>query len=457
MMRVARQWAERSFAGEILGDQRSDERLRFVAGVLAENPHGILAKVFQDEADLWGAYRLFQREDCTYEALTAGSFARVKEACGAAGEYLLIEDFTDLDFTHRPELPGAGRIGDNRGHGWRVHTTLALRIQSWKENEPRIRVAGLMRQRCWARLDTPKKKTESKRDRLLRARESEHWAAVFEDCPALEPETWWCYVADRESDVYEVFERCARKCVHFVVRACWPRALEDTSGNIFESVRGGAVLGHYCIQLRARPGVKARWARLEVRAARVTLRAPWRPNRQLQSQPLNVVEVRETGAPAGVEPIAWVLLTDLPCETFEQARRVIALYEQRWTIEEYHKALKSGTRIEDAQLETGRQVQALFGVLALVAVRLLELKFLARDPAAPLPSAFSDKDVLRILELKAGKPKNGWDPGAVLCAIAKLGGHLKHNGAPGWQTIWLGWQTLRLLLEGLRLAQKCVQ
>ena len=172
---------------------------------------------------------------------------------------------------------------------------------------------------------------------------------------------------------------------------------------------------------------------------------------------MNVVEVREVGAPAGVEPIVWVLLTDLPCETFAQARRAIALYEQRWIIEEYHKALKTGTRIEDAQLETGRQVQALFGVLALVAVRLLELKFLAREPGAALPAEFAHPDVLLILELKTGKPRTGWDAGSVLYAMAKLGGHLKHNGPPGWQTIWAGLQTLRLLIEGLRMARTCVQ
>src|ERR1035438_6824071 len=143
MLPYARQWAERRLAGATVGDKRSDARLCRVASVLAVRPSGVLSKVFKKPADLWGAYRLFQREETTYEAITGCAFLQVREACRAAGEYILIEDGTEVDFSHRPDLPAAGRIGNGRGWGWKVHTTLALRIRGWDAYEPQVRVMGL--------------------------------------------------------------------------------------------------------------------------------------------------------------------------------------------------------------------------------------------------------------------------------------------------------------------------
>lgn len=39
-------------------------------------------------------------------------------------------------------------------------------------------------------------------------------------------------------------------------------------------------------------------------------------------------------------------------------------------------------------------------------------------------------------------------------AVAGLGGYLarKHDGPPGWKTLWNGWLHLQTLLEGVQLA-----
>ena len=61
--------------------------------------------------------------------------------------------------------------------------------------------------------------------------------------------------------------------------------------------------------------------------------------------------------------------------------------------------------------------------------------------------------MLAVLEQKLGAPKDGWTNQNVMTAIARLGGFLarKHDGAPGWLTIWRGWQRLTLLCEGANL------
>ena len=91
-----------------------------------------------------------------------------------------------------------------------------------------------------------------------------------------------------------------------------------------------------------------------------------------------VVYAAEVNAPKGVEPIEWILLTSLPVESFEDAWRVLRYYEKRWLIEEWHKALKTGCRMEHRQLKTKERLERLTGLMSVVSVRLLQLKSAAR-------------------------------------------------------------------------------
>ena len=51
---------------------------------------------------------------------------------------------------------------------------------------------------------------------------------------------------------------------------------------------------------------------------------------------------------------------------------VIGYYEKRWLIEEWHKALKTGCQVEGRQLHTSGRLEALTGVLSVVAVQLCD-------------------------------------------------------------------------------------
>jgi hypothetical protein len=150
----------------------------------------------------------------------------------------------------------------------------------------------------------------------------------------------------------------------------------------------------------------------------------------------------------------WILLTSLPCRTLAQARQIVGRYTARWWVEEYHKALKSGTGVQDSQLASGGRLEPLIAVLAVVAVRLLNTKMLARSrPEGSEAQESFGPEALELLEKKFGKPKGGWTNCQVLIATARLGGFLarKHDGMPGWQTIWRGWQRLMWMCEGLQI------
>jgi hypothetical protein len=97
-------------------------------------------------------------------------------------------------------------------------------------------------------------------------------------------------------------------------------------------------------------------------------------------------------------------------------------------------------------------LEALIAVLAVVAIRLLSTKMLARScPDGRQAAASFGPELLKLLTKKYGEPKAGWNNQTVIVAIARCGGFLArtNDGLPGWQTIWRGWQRLAWMVQGL--------
>ena len=451
------EWAQAEFGDVFCGDVRRKKRLVRVAKALIETPNGTLPPAIPKWAELKSAYRLFGIEEVAYENIIEPHCKRIRQICGQGGEYLLIEDTTQIDFTFRKNIKGLGRIGDDGGKGFYVHTTLAACIEEWEENgKPKITVPGLFNQTSWIREGTSKRgQGEKTKERLSRERESQRWASIFKQTGGPCSGNKWIYIADRESDIYEVFEECQKNEIDFIVRANQRRALEGLDISIFDAIGKCPVQGKFEIELRTRPNIPARKAVAEVRTSYMTLRGPWRPGGRVVPFSLNVVEVREIEQPKDVEPIRWVLMTSLPIKTLKQVKKIIGAYSRRWIIEEYHKALKTGTGIESSQLSDVNRIRALLGVLSVVAVRLLNMKLLASAlPDKPILVENFEPEIFKVLETKFAKPKGGWNNGSLLTAIARMGGFLarKSDGNPGWITIWRGWKRLTDMAYGYRLA-----
>jgi hypothetical protein len=405
-----------------------------------------------DWGELKAAYRFFSQPKITYEQILGPHWERTQEACSQPGEYLLIEDTTLLDYTSHPATEGLGQIGDD-GRGFWLHSTLALRVEAWDlEQRPEAVVVGLFHQHCWAQQRRPAGETRG--SRMYRSqRSSKRWAEVLKTSAAPSAESTWTLIADREADFYEPIQRCQQRGVDFVIRACQNRRLAQGEGRLWDQLDQAQELGQAEVELRARPGVAARRALLQLRSQKVKLSGPWRPGGwQPDLETLQVLEVREINPLAEVQPLHWILLTSLPCISLSQARQIVGRYSARWHIEEYHKALKTGAGVEDSQLEQGYRLETLIAVLALVAVRLLNTKLLARAcPDRVLEADQISIQNLRLLEARVGKPKEGWTNKSFWVAVARLGGFIgrKGDGEPGWQNIWRGWQRLLWMNEGL--------
>ena len=87
-----------------------------------------------------------------------------------------------------------------------------------------------------------------------------------------------------------------------------------------------------------------------------------------------------------------------------------------------------------------------------MAWRLLWLRCIAQHTPNTAAAAVATPNELAVLRVQK---RIGTEAtvGDYLTAIAALGGHIKRNGPPGWQVLWRGHRTLRLLAAGYALSQ----
>lgn len=456
-MMHTRKWAEEQFGSCQLGDRRRSQRLVEMASQVAENPSASFPGQCECWSDLKAAYRLFDVPEVTFEAV-AGPHWEATRACGR-GRLLIIGDTTELDFGIQRNIPELGPTGNGRGRGFLLHSALMVEADC-------PRVVGLAGQAIHYRRPAPKKENAARRRK--RERESDVWGRVIDQVGSPAKGQQWIHVFDRGADNFEVFCHCYQRGVDLVVRAAQLHRhvmiFDGEKMPLKEQLSRFPVAGTYELNLRARPRQPARMARLEVRFGRLMMPRPSHISAYVQSvhpEPFSlcVVWVREIDSPGDVEPIGWVLYTSLDVANFEDARTVIGYYEKRWLIEEWHKALKSGCRVTERQLKTRERLEAMVGLMGVVAVRLLQLKALARtEPKRPAVGTVPQQwiEMLGALRKWPTRTTARLTVYQFYRELAKLGGFLgrKHDGEPGWITIWRGWEKLNVMVQGYNLAQQ---
>jgi hypothetical protein len=197
-------------------------------------------------------------------------------------------------------------------------------------------------------------------------------------------------------------------------------------------------------------------ATLEIRSGTIAMRAPklqspWLKEQGVSLLTMHAVEVREVNPPAGVKPLHWVLLTSVPMVTFSDAIRVVEHYEKRWIVEEFHKALKTGCRVEERQYKTSARLENITGLLSVIAVRLLQIRSAARH--TPEQPAANLIPMIWIRALSILRPHAKIETVQQFYRqLGGLGGHLlrKSDGEPGWITIWRGYDLLHLAIQTIR-------
>jgi hypothetical protein len=214
--------------------------------------------------------------------------------------------------------------------------------------------------------------------------------------------------------------------------------------------------GRYTLELRARPNQAARTANVVVAFGPLTMptprmKSPFLKRMKPSPIPMWVVWVRELDPPDGVEPIEWVLYTSLPVESFDDAMAIVGYYERRWQIEEWHKSLKTGLRVEHRQLKDTARLEPMAALMSVAALRLFQLKGEAREaPERPAEEVVPPRYVAALKAVRKLGASTTLTAGRFFRELAMLGGFIgrRRDGDPGWITIWRGWDRLQDMIRG---------
>ena len=435
------------FRGVDLGDKRLNGRCVELAKDLGKHPDQSIPKSCGDWSATKAAYRFFENKGVTREALLKPHIQQTVERAQASGDILAIQDTTYLNYTTHPETEDLGSIGTAEGlKGLVAHHTIAVMAEGGE-------VLGILNQVAWIR-EGRHPNEESGKERRQRPRESECWQRGVTAVTELGLDRA-IHMMDREGDIYEVLQLVENR--RFVIRACWNRLLSKEEGHLFDAVRRSNPLGKMTVKVPSRGGRPAREALLTIHRERSTIRPPVALGRQGKGVAIHVVEAYERHAPKGCTPLHWVLLTSEPIETLDQCVRVIQLYKCRWKIEEFHKSLKTGCQIEQRQLRTRERLEAALGLYSVIGMMLLRVREAAREITQKATAYFND---IQMKLLRNRYPKIGKAPTArdAFRAVAQMGGFLarKHDGEPGWKTLWLGMYDLLVMEHGYHLSKKSI-
>ena len=255
----------------------------------------------------------------------------------------------------------------------------------------------------------------------------------------------------------------------FVVRAMHDRLLATATASgvepcrLWETMRARPIACTQTLTIheqRTKQGTVRRVRRqvtLAIRYHTITLPAPQNDIRTKNATPLTVyaVYVCEQNAPADIDAVSWMLLTSEPVHHADEALKVVRYYRHRWVIEEWHRVLKEGCRVEATHFDDAADVQRLAAIKGVIAVRLLQLRDLA-DQAGDDPRALQravPKLWITVIAAIARVEPATLTPKQFWRTIAKQGGYLARtrDPRPGWKVLWRGWYDIQQMVKGAQL------
>lgn len=445
---------ETEFAHADLGDVRRTRRLQQVARSAEFAPEVGFPQMAASDAELEGIYRLLSNEDVEPDEVIAPHVEATLTRARDARTCVVIHDTTEFSFGGETRRPGLGMLAGKDKQGFLAHVSLAVVPD---EARTPLGVCALTRFRRGAVVT--KKNRQHSADR-----ESLRWEHHVELVEARCARSFSAiHVADREADIYDLLGQFLDLDARFVIRGHHDRALAGhdeplhlhdrlamlvpvASKPIEISVRHDG--DRPAAQRRKHPARKARCVEISVASCAVTLKRPADAHASQKSIEVNVVRVWEAAPIEGEPPIEWLLYTSERVDTPEQMLAVVDIYRCRWVVEEFFKALKTGCAFETRQLESFHALSNALSMFVPIAWKMLLARSLTRTNDNAPPTTLLTPTQLELLAIRFELTKRIATATEAALLVAKLGGHLRRNGPPGWQTLARGFESLTLMHVG---------
>lgn len=421
----------------------------------------VVRKLGVTRAGEMAVHRFLSSPYVSVETIMETVAARTAGQCGGR-RIVAIQDTSEINFAGRAaRRRGLGAGGNGRDPGFFVHPVLAVDLDSEA-------VLGLVGAAIWTRAAG---RTDARRQRAFADKESARWLDGCETAAAaLGAAAEVTMVADRESDVYELFAGCPAG-LDLIVRAAQDRCLADDGdgvrGHLFAALADAPELTRRCVAVPPRgPGDKAREAQLVVKAGRVAIARP--KNRPAaaalpETVELTLVEAIEIDPPGAKQAIAWRLLSTHAAADADAAAAIIDRYRLRWRIEQLFRALKrDGLDLEACQLADAERLFILTAMALAAAARTIQLVDARDGSARPMTDVVDAvfaaplAAISRSLEGRTLRQKNPHPPTSlafVAWIAARLGGWNCYYKPPGPKTMHAGWNQLAAMLHGYAIAQ----
>lgn len=460
------------FGGAELGDERRADRLKIIAGLLDQEPAKSFPRVMGSDAALEALYRFLNNDGFDASEIGEPHVSQTGDRAKAVERAIAIHDTTFAEYrTQREDL---GPTTAKSRFGFLAHAALLV------DEEDGLPL-GVGYHETLKRTGKKKQERRSKRAKSEdQDRETLRWIRGIDAIEELRNHQFEViHVTDAEGDFFELIAHIKDLDGRFVIRAGQAArivkagdslmSLREVADSIVTSTRREIQVTQRKhdkkrIPIARRlhyPDRNARIVQLSIGATKVVVSKPRYSTGSETSVEVNVVRVWEPKPPRGEEPIEWILITTEDCSSQQALQHIVDIYRKRWVIEEYFKALKSGCSLEKRQVESYDALRKVLALFIPIAYRMLLLRGLERiDAQQSAKHSFSSIDLLLLANAPANRryqpPKTLSD---AMIHLARLGGHIKNNGRPGWQTLAWGYEKLLTMRLGWEIAkaQKCDQ
>lgn len=451
---------ENIFEDVDFGDIRRNARVIKISNEIEGEFGRSASSSFETQASAKAASRFLKLKTVTPEKLFS-NFIESNFKSLNCKHVLIIQDTTEMGFSWRKKpIEGLGPATKEGSQGFFLHPGMIVN----PENES---VLGLAAAFLWAREAKEEKKNKELRKKdPIEEKESYRWLLLPEIVNEhIDDNIKFTIVADRESDIYELFlahkrGRYGSNC-NLLIRAAQNRLIDEEKDKLFDLVQGWDEKGETEIKIEGNSKRTARKSKFSIKYGKVTLSVPNKKKSKIEEKIENIyiVQAEEKNTPEKEEPVKWTLLTTNEVHDFESALEIIEWYKCRWFIEELFRILKSGYKADKVKFDNGHALMNWCSLRLMMAIRLFHLLKQRDNNIEDSALPFFSQEEIKILEYvekrylsakseidRPGKRSLSWS----VLMLALLGGYKAYPSAkpPGQETVWRGMDKLESAIIG---------
>ncbi len=423
-----------------LGDVRRNERFVSIINNISNKPGSSIPLQNNDWYSTKATYEFYKNEDVSIEALKK-AIAYYGSSQIEGDQVLIAHDFCQISYNDS-SADGLGYLASTKGRGIITYNSIAIS----NEGIP----LSLVYQHSFVRKHEDVGKAKKRRETDFEDKESYNWhEGITAVNNQLGDKIQKIHIADREADIYELFFSAYEHNTDLLIRAKHNRKLSNKSA-LWDAVGQQPVSAKTILDIPDKTGRKRVDIEVEIRYHQVEILRPATSKNKYSSVSMVAIDLRQVSAQQDwqEETLHWKLLTTLSINSAAEALQCVKWYCYRWLIERFHYVLKSGTQIEELQLQKATSLQKAIHVYSIAAMRIMQLVYQSRQTPninCELVLTKEQWTVLYVLTHKKQPPSDQTPTlGDAVKWIGKLGGHLgrKSDGPPGLKAVWTGYRRL---------------